>query len=328
MNLLLTGGSGFVGINIAEQFLDKGVDVTIYDLSYPVHEAIESLSSRKGKFKFVQGDVLDLEKMRTVFQAGEFNAIIHAAVITSTAQTEKTNPKKIFEINCIGTINLLDEAVRSGVSRFIYVSSIAVLGRTAQQVNIVKEDTPDLQPNNFYEITKFTSEKIALRYKRLHELNLTITRLGDVFGPWEMPTAVRQLMSAPFQTLKFALNAEKAYLPRPNRTSWVYSRDVAAALFAVTNRADLQNDIFNISGEAIWSIEDWCRRLKYDFPDFNYLVTSNPNLWNIRYHAELDNAPMSVELLKKEVDYQPKYNLEKSAVDYIDWASQCTHVFN
>lgn len=110
---------------------------------------------------------------------------------------------------------MLQAAVECGVSRFVYVSSIALYGNTAHCAEKLTEDMTNLMPQTLYEISKFASEKIALRYKALYGLDLTSVRLGDVFGPWERPTGVRNLMSAPYQTLKMAIQGQTAVLPRP-----------------------------------------------------------------------------------------------------------------
>jgi len=318
MSVLVTGGSGFVGINVIEEYLKRGETVVNYDCLPILKEAAESFDALPGTYCWEEGDVLDGKRVRSVLEEHEIDTIIHTAVITPNEEREKAHMRHILEINCCGTVELLQAAVACGIRRFVYVSSIALYGDTAHTAERLFENMTDLTPRSLYEISKFTSERLALRYKELHGLDLSAVRLGDVFGPWERPTGVRDTMSAPYQTLKMAREGKTAVLPRANRTSWVYSRDVAQAICAVAGRSGLAQDVFNISSSSVWSIEEWCRELKKRHPGFDFEI--NPARSNVKYHAETDNAVMDVTRLKEIAGYQPCFGLAESLEDYEAWA--------
>lgn len=320
MNVLITGGSGFVGINLIEEFLKNEASVVNYDCLPLLEAAQESFQKLPGSYVWEKGDVLDGSRVCDALKAHEIDTIIHTAVITPNEERERRDMRRIFEINCSGTIELLRAAAACGVKRFIYVSSIALYGRTAHTAKRLTEDMTDLTPQNLYEISKFASEKLALRSKQLYGLDLTAVRLGDVFGPWERPTGVRDTMSAPYQTLKMAREGTEAVLPRANRTSWVYSRDVAKAIHKIAGWQHLSFDIFNISSSWVWSIEDWCIRLKQEYPDFSYRI--HPSQANVKYHGDFDNGVMDVTRLIQAAGYPPQYGLEESFEDYKKWAEE------
>ena len=320
MNILVTGGSGFVGINLLEELLYHGHRVFNYDRQPLLRQAEESLGEMVSHYHWVEGDVLDGVRIRETLQRCKIDTVIHTAVITADEAHERRGMRSTFEINCCGTIEMLQAAVECGVSRFVYVSSIALYGNTAHCAEKLTEDMTNLMPQTLYEISKFASEKIALRYKALYGLDLTSVRLGDVFGPWERPTGVRNLMSAPYQTLKMAIQGQTAVLPRPNRTNWVYSRDVARAICHVAEKRHLHQNVLNIGGPEVWSIEEWCQALQKRFTEFHYVI--DPTDANVRYHALQDNAVLDITALRSDGEFCPAFGLEEALADYCTWAGR------
>lgn len=326
MNILITGGSGFVGLNIAEKFLSLGVNVTIYDIMPPVNSFFDLISDNIENFVYVKGDIMDDRLLNEIVSIETYDVLIHAAAITSTKEMEKHNAKRIFDVNCIGTINSLDSAVKNNLAQYIYIGSIAAFGKSAYEDSIITEISQNFLPQNSYQISKYSSEKIVLRYRELFNLNAIILRLGDVFGPWEHPTNVRSIMSAPYQTLKLALNGSKAIISRPNITNWVYSRDVASSVYAICQKRNLKYDIFHSGGPHLWSIEDWCRNLKKHFPNFSYEINADKDQTNVVYHSNFDNKPFSTQLLKEE-GFTPYFSMEKAMNDYVKWANSNKSLF-
>ena len=285
-----------------------------------MRQAEESLGEMVSHYHWVEGDVLDGVRIRETLQRCKIDTVIHTAVITADEARERRGMRSTFEINCCGTIEMLQAAVECGVSRFVYVSSIALYGNTAHCAEKLTEDMTNLMPQTLYEISKFASEKIALRYKALYGLDLTSVRLGDVFGPWERPTGVRNLMSAPYQTLKMAIQGQTAVLPRPNRTNWVYSRDVARAICHVAEKRHLHQNVLNIGGPEVWSIEEWCQALQKRFTEFHYVI--DPTDANVRYHALQDNAVLDITALRSDGEFCPAFGLEEALADYCTWAGR------
>lgn len=320
MSVLLTGGSGFIGLNIAEALLDEGADIVLYGTQPPRPEAVAAFGRKSRRFHFVQGNVLDKQQLDSTWKAFEIDSVIHGAAITPDESREIGDGAGVIQVNCIGTLNVLETANRHQAVKFIYLSSIAAYGRTAATANELYEEGIAHEPETLYEITKYAAEKIALRFKRLTGLNVTAARLGDIFGPWEHETGVRDVMSAPFQTMRKALLRQQAFLPGTGRKCWIYSRDVAAAVVAIWKAASLRHDIYNVSSDYQWSVPDWCALLKKRYPDFVYGLARSPLEANIKLFA--DNAPMNVDRLRNDTGFQAEFSLERAFNDYSDWAER------
>jgi UDP-glucose 4-epimerase len=320
MQVLLTGGTGFVGINIAMAMLEKGIDVVMYAAS-PLHpRMVVALQGMAGQLHFVEGNVLDKDRLDHVFTTYPIDAVIHGAAITPNEQREISAGAMVVQVNCVGTVEVLEAAHRHDVTKFIYLSSIAAYGSATKTAALLQEEITIPEPINLYEITKFTAERIALRYKQLLGMNIISARLGDVFGPWEYQTGMRDVMSAPFQTTQLALLGQKAVLPRSGYKHWVNSKDVAESVVALLIAEKLNFDLYNISSPYAWSIEQWCALLAERYPDFTYTIQSDPGSSNI--HLFDDNAPMQLDRLVEDTGYRARYDLSSSFTDYMDWVEQ------
>ncbi|CAH0346266.1 NAD(P)-dependent oxidoreductase [Bacillus sp. CECT 9360] len=322
MTVLITGGSGFVGINIIERLLDENIHVVNYATLPVPKEAMDSLQGRKGNYHYVKGNILDTKLLDSTNEKYDIKTIIHAAAITPDLERERNSSRTITNVNYMGTVEVLESAHRHGIEKFIYISSCTVYGETGFKDEVLSESESIPLPRTLYEITKFAGERTALRYKTLFGMPVCVVRLGYVFGPWEYYTGIRQTLSVPFQVTRNALLNEEALLPRPGLRDWVYSKDVANSIFELLRSQELTYDLYNIGSGQTWSVEDWCQLLQKQFLDFKYKVVGNFEEANIDFFDPEDIHELSVERLKSNVGYNPKYGIEESFQDYMDWIKQ------
>lgn len=319
MTVLITGGSGFVGINIIERLLDESLDVVNY-ATFPVpEEARDSLTRRLGNYEYIEGDVLDSELLNSVIEKYNIEMIIHAAVITPDFKREQTFSKNIMNVNYMGTVEVLEAARRHDIKKFIYLSSVSIYGDIAFEDKVLKESSSIPLPRTLYEITKYAAERTVLRYKDLFDLEVVVTRLGQVFGPWERYTGIRHTLSGPFQATRYACLNQKAILPRPGLRDWVYSRDVANSIVQILIKKELKYDVYNIGSGRSWTIEQWCQLLKGEFSQFDYEVIENSNKSNVDFFVPKDANKLSIDRLQLDIGYSPRYGMEQSFEDYMNW---------
>ena len=118
--ILLTGGAGFVGLNVAEQLLARGDEVLIFDRRPP--------PPFFSKAAFVQGDVTNRLLLEEAFSKNPVDRVIHMAAITAGPERDAREPQRIAEVNLIGTLNVLEASKKSGVRRFVHASTGALFG--------------------------------------------------------------------------------------------------------------------------------------------------------------------------------------------------------
>jgi len=321
VTVLITGGSGFVGINIIERLLDENLDVVNYATLPVPDEAIPSLEGRRGNYEYIEGNVLDSKLLDSVIEKYQIKTIIHAAVMTPDFKREQQSSKDIMNVNYMGTVEVLEAARKHKIEKFVYLSSEAVYGDTSFRDDLLSERDSIPLPRSLYSITKYAAERTVLRYKELFELLVLVVRIGSVFGPWERYTGIRHTLSGPFQATRLALLNKEALLPRPGMRDWVYSRDVANAIVHLMQSDQLHFDLYNIGPGQSWAVEDWCKLLEKELPNFGYRLVENPDEANVDFFVPKDANPLTIERLQQD-GYTPQYGIKEAFYDYLNWIKQ------
>jgi nucleoside-diphosphate-sugar epimerase len=325
MKVLITGGTGFVGMNIAEKLLSEGHEVVLGARNPLLSQMKETLSRFDTKYEFVKMDITNQKQIGEILDEFSIDHVIHAAVITPGPERERQDSDLILKVNFMGTVALLEEMKKRDITKFLYLSSASVYGDAFYSNDILYEDENKTypKPNGLYGIGKYAAEKTVLHYKKLFDINAVVARVGTVFGPWERYTGVRDTLSPPFSAIRLAILGEKAILPREGIRDWVYSRDIANASYELISQRNTLYDIYNLSSGHEWSIGDWCRKLMEVYPDFTFEINADDNSENfIPLYVNPDRGPLSIERLINDVNYTPEFDLEKSFDNYIEWINQ------
>lgn len=174
MNVLITGGTGFIGSRLALRCIDLGQSVTVLGREDASDAEVEMRDSlRERGVDVVTGSVSNREQMFAICKAKD--RVFHLAA----AQHEMNVPDAVFRsVNVDGTRNMLDASVENGVSRFVHGSSIGVYDRDV--TSIVDEATPR-RPDNIYGVTKAEGEDVVRDY--FDRLDCTIIRISETYGP-------------------------------------------------------------------------------------------------------------------------------------------------
>jgi nucleoside-diphosphate-sugar epimerase len=320
MTVLVTGATGFVGLNIVHALIAGGERVVGFDFGAAPAAARAMLQAYGAAFELVTGDVRDAATVDAVFARGKVQRVVHAAAITSGAAREAREPHDIVTVNVQGTLNVLDAARRHGVQRFLYVGSGAAYGESLYRLARVYENSASA-PITLYAITKYTAERACLRLKDLWQLDLACVRLGTVIGPWERDTGARDNYGTHTQLAAMAAAGRTALLtPREVRRDWVYSRDVAAAVAALLDAKTLHRPVYNVSSGVEWQepIAAWCAALKGAFPKFDYRVADKGEEANIWY-TDRDRCIMDIGRLEQDTGFRVAYPMAQAYAHYIEW---------
>lgn len=182
MKVLVTGGAGFIGRWVVKRLLSSGYDVLAYDnLSSGSLKNINEFLNNK-RFKFVEGDILDVKKMKKVFE--DVDICIHLAAQINV-QKSIENPEETFRVNVIGTHNVLEECRRRD-AKLVLVGTCLVYDTT--QGKPISENHP-VKPASPYASSKLAGEEIALSYFRAYRLPVVITRPFNTYGPFQRSNA-------------------------------------------------------------------------------------------------------------------------------------------
>jgi len=319
LNILITGASGFVALNIIEEQLKRGGEITSFGPIPPPDQALATFAKLPGKHRFMQGDVTKPADIKTAFDRAKPSHVIHSAALTIAGDLEASKMVAGVSVNTLGAVHMMEASLAAGVQRFACISSASVYGAGSYGDGVLDEADTIPEPESLYAVTKYAAERLALRY-RAQGLNVVIPRLSAVFGAWEYQTGVRDTLSGPHQAAVLALQGGEGVMPRRGPTDWIYSRDVAEAVLACLARTQAEPAVINIScGGDGWPVEDWCRKLKEHFPAFNYRIEEGIENPSISYHGNIDRQHLNNHRLVDEVGYQPHFGLDEAFVDYLEW---------
>ena len=177
MNILVTGGAGYVGSVVVEELLKQGYEVIVLDNLQQGHQGAILPAA-----KLASVDICDARALDQVFRGYQIDAVMHMAAET-VVEYSMTDPKKYFHNNIVGGINLLDTMLKYQVDKFIFSSSAAIYGEP--QSTPIEEDHPKL-PVNSYGESKLMFEHILKWYGRAYGLKHISFRYFNAAGASEL----------------------------------------------------------------------------------------------------------------------------------------------
>lgn len=189
MKVLITGGAGFIGSNLAARLLDEGHHVTIADslddyYSPEAKRANLAAVAEHGSFDFHECDICGEDTAGGIVRQAPPEAIVHLAARVGV-RPSLDHPLLYERVNVQGTIAMLEAARKAGVPKFILASSSSVYGNT-NRVPFSEDDTVNL-PMSPYAATKLAAEKMCIVYAHLYGINITCLRFFTVYGPRQRP---------------------------------------------------------------------------------------------------------------------------------------------
>ena len=315
MNLLLTGGAGYIGSIAAADLITAGHRVTVYDSLVTGHRSAVPDAAR-----FVQAELSDGETLRGVFQQGSFDAVLHFAAFIEAGESMLA-PGKYFHNNLALSLNLIEACVQAGVTRFV-LSSTAAVYRTSDDP--LSEAAP-VGPTNVYGQTKWMIEQALEWYHRLHGLRFAALRYfnaaGAAAGRGEAHQPESHLIPLVLQVPLGRRPSISIYgddYPTPDGTcirDYVHVEDlVAAHRLALDALDDHPRQIFNLGNGAGYSV--------HEVIDVARRVTGHPIPAEIgpRRPGDSPRLVASSEKIQRELGWQPAHpKLEDILASAWEW---------
>jgi UDP-glucose 4-epimerase len=317
LRVLIFGGTGFVGINIAAGLLARGYGVTLFDRNDLPRAAQQAFTGHGDLLRFVQGDVTEPHAAENAIASG-YDAIILGAAITAGPVREAAAPQSILQVNLLAQLPVLMAARRNRVGRIINLSSAAAYGAAAFRHAWLDEEMA-CDPVSLYAITKYASEKVTARLAALWQSDIISVRLSGVFGPWERATGFRDTPSAQMQIVAAMQQQTEAVLSRPGVRDWIYAPDVADAVTLLIEAAKPRHRLYNISTGREWSALQWGQDFAALHRGFICRLAMPGESPTIDLHSEADRAPLSVLRMEQEFGWRARFGCADSAADLANW---------
>lgn len=189
MNVLVTGGAGFIGSHVAEALLRQGAKVAVvdnFDDFYPHLWKRRNLKemSCAGDFTLFESDISDMSALDHAFANFAPELVVHLAARAGVRPSIE-QPALYERVNVAGTLNLLETARRHGLKALVFGSSSSVYGESSPVP--FREDNHVLRPISPYAATKLAAEGLCYTYSHLYDINIACLRFFTVYGPRQRP---------------------------------------------------------------------------------------------------------------------------------------------
>jgi UDP-glucose 4-epimerase len=307
MRVFITG-TGVVGCHVARELIDRGDEVTLFDLApradYVAHVAGDAV-------RVVRGDVRELPGVLEAVAAARADVIIHTAALVGGQAG--VLPYRGYMVNVVGTIHLAEAARLNGVRRLVHASTLGVIDRSAPQLAPIPE-THQLGGNDrVYGTSKVACEQILRGYATTYKLELALLRFASVYGFGYPGTG-----SGPTVAIHDVVTAALAGQPgvlgtgMPDVDELVYVRDLVRGISQAVHADALPHHTYNLGGGRLTSADDVLAAVRKVIPGANVSRATGDGTGGGRARIE---QPMDITRAGQELGYELRYDLEAGIRD-------------
>ena len=308
--ILITGGLGFIGTNLAKYFLDHGEEVL---LTRHRNFAVPPFLQKEDgdRLRILPCDVLDLDGLIRLIRENKVESIVHGVAIYHSSETYH----RVFQINVSGTMNVMEAALLAGVKLVSFASSRAVYAGWSLPDPVPEIEEISIHAGEYIQVTKKAGEILVLYYRRKLGLDVRILRVARVYGPLSgaARNPVREMVESAFKNRPAIISNSPE-----ERNDFVYVKDCARGMGIIHLAKNPQHYIYNIGNGRISLLSEFADIIKKLIPSAQIeFVGSHANPNDMRLETCID-----ITRISKEFGYLPEYDIEKGIEDYIRWLKE------
>lgn len=286
MNVLVTGGCGFVGGQVVRTGRKRGHDVTAADLP--------------GKGSPDVGlDVTDADRVVECIEGQD--VVIHCAAVVGPIPA-KENPFLAVQANVTGTANIL-EAARGSGSRVVYLSTATLYGHRPDLAPLQESDVP--HPISHYDATKYAAEVVCYSYRKDFDVDVVCVRTGFVYGPGHSTGEyfVESVLRSESVTQETGADSP---------CDFTYVKDLAKGLVLAAEHEGLPEPVYNVTGGVLRTRGEFAEVVRCEVPGANIAIGDG------RHEAMHLRGPCVLDLAKRDFGYVPEFTIETGIRDWVE----------
>lgn len=312
--ILVTGAAGFIGSHLAEAFLRRGdrvVGLDNLDASYsPARKQanlaeVSRAAQAPRQWEFIPGDIRDAPLVTRLFEENAFDAVVHLAAMTGGADSIEA-PSLHYDVNVMGTLNLLNAAQQRLVGNFVFASSASVYSNTSAVPFV--ETAPCDRPLAPYAASKRAAEMVGYSYHHLYSLNFTALRCFTVYGPRSRPDNLAVQLARGISREEKVRLYHKGEMQR----DWLYISDLVKGFVAAADRP-LGYEIVNLGAGSPVRVADFIGRIQeYAAAPVHFIPAPLPDI-------DLPCAFANIEKARRLLGFSPEISLEEGSGLFWKW---------
>jgi len=312
MNILVTGGSGFIGSHVCDALLGKDYNVICVDDFNDYYDPkikennIKSAVKNKN-FKLYKKDIRNFDGLKKIFKENKINKIIHLAARAGVRASLK-DPLLYEEVNVKGTLNLLELAKEFKIKDFIFGSSSSVYG-IQKKIPFSEED--NTRPISPYAVTKKKAEELCKKYNDMHGLNIICLRFFTVYGPRNRP----DMAMYKFTKLISEDKEIEMFGDGTSKRDYTYVTDIVSGVLNALDK-NLGFEIINLGNNK--AIE-----LKYFISLIEKELNKKAKIKKLpEQKGDVPLTYADISKAKKLLNYEPKVKIEEGVKLFVRWFNE------
>ncbi len=310
MQVMITGGAGFIGFHLASRLLEARHDVSLVDNFNSFYDpAIKRQNVRdllsQGPVRLYETDIMDLENLRQAFIETEPEAIVHLAAWAGVRPSLE-NPVLYSKVNVSGTVHMLELAREFKTERFVFGSSSSVYGGNTKIP--FSEDDPVDKPISPYAATKKAGELLCHTYAANYGMNIACLRFFTVYGPRQRP----EMAVHKFAQLMWEGKAIPVFGNGESRRDYTYVDDIVSGIVAALD-VNPRFEILNLGESETTSLKQLVAYLEEALGK-KALIEPLP-----RQAGDMEVTYADIQRAREILDYRPKTPIKEGIRKFAEW---------
>lgn len=315
MNILVTGGAGFIGSSVVKELLSRGNQVVVIDdlnSYYDIRLKKARLAQFKDKIAFYQLSIADYQSLQKVFEQHKFDKVCHLAAQAGVRYSLE-NPFAYEQANCLGTLNILELMRKFNIKDLVFASSSSVYGGN-KKIPFSADDNVD-NPISLYAATKKSNELYAHVYHHLFGFNCFGLRFFTVYGPWGRPDM------ALFKFTKAILEDEPidVYNYGKMKRDFTFITDIVDGVIKALDNVK-GYEIFNLGNSKTVELNYFIECIEKELHK-----TAKKKLLPLQ-QGDVPETFADIEKTKKILGWEPKVSIEQGVKEFVKWYKEYHHI--
>ncbi len=314
MNILITGGAGFIGSTLCDKILKEDNKIIVIDnfndyYNPELKEQNIQHNINNKNYKLYRGDICDNSLLKRIFDENKIDVVVHIAA-SAGVRPSIDKPIDYVKNNIEGTVNILEIMKENNVKKIIFASSSSIYGNCLEEK--FSEDLKVSEPISPYAATKLACEQFLYTYSKLYNIQVVALRFFTVFGPRQRPDlAIRKFIDLIKENKPVPVYGDGTTI-----RDYTYIDDIVDGIIGAINYNDTQYEIINLGGGAPVSL--------------NQMIETIEKVLNKK--AKIERLPMQpgdvnktaadITKAKKLLNYNPKTSFESGIIKFIDWENK------
>ncbi len=310
MTTMVTGGAGFIGSHLVDSLLEKGERVVVIDDFNDFYDPMLKWENIKGAsmyqdFLLYEGDIRDKELIERVFDENHIDCVCHIAA-RAGVRPSLADPILYEDVNCMGTLNILEAVKTRSLKNFVFASSSSVYGINSKVP--FSEDDPINLPISPYAVTKRANELMLFSYAHLYNIPTTCLRFFTAYGERGRP----EMAVANFTRLIHEDREINVYGDGTTRRDFTYIDDIIQGVLAAIERP-FGYEIINLGESRVVELNYLISLIEKNLKKKSKVINQEPAPGDVPVtYADIDKA-------RRLLNYEPKVEIEEGIERYVEW---------